>query len=273
MTEIDTPDLFLSYAGVDVYHTFKTDTDVLSTYYYTVEQFNEDAEFDVRDLPVPAGVDPSNHTLIMQAAIDASEGEFMGITTESQEPAVPVFVGIESFDAGYTLDAAEWLAVAPEDQVLALALGDEVCPDPWGGNEGADALFQWLTENHYLAASLKAYIEANPDPEGVDRHICAANGEEAMQWLVTHRPELYWKVMVKQGKAKAITGTVTETIVATRTVTTYSECDEGGVVDQETAEEAIREAAYETNLQDFAHGWDLTSESEPEVEIQDIEAA
>ena len=100
--------------------------------------------------------------------------------------------------------------------------------------------------------------------------VWSADPTEIMQYLLDTDPAAYWRLRVALGTAKTVTGEVTEEVTLSKSVTTFVEIDENGealTVD----EEAIREAAYQENLQDCSHmhGWDVHGSEVPNVEVLD----
>lgn len=75
------PEIVLEHAGITVYCCYKDGWwDRPLRYSFTTDMCErEDAEFDVRDLPVPNGVDHNDHKAIICAAIDE------GLITQFEE--------------------------------------------------------------------------------------------------------------------------------------------------------------------------------------------
>tara|TARA_B100000315_G_C14595921_1_gene599316 strand:- start:22760 stop:23254 length:495 start_codon:yes stop_codon:yes gene_type:complete len=69
------PALFMVHRGVNIFHDYKESyypVDEPMTYHYSLDVTGDDT-FDVRDLPVPEGVESNAHEDIIAAAIDSGE--------------------------------------------------------------------------------------------------------------------------------------------------------------------------------------------------------
>ena len=111
------PALFLRHAGVEVYHAWHDGC--LAQYWYSLDPDDADidedrgSQFDVRDLPVPAGLTgwdtPEGHAAIIRAAIDAS---LIGATQHKRPQPAPRRPTLQELAVlCYSVDTLyEWLA-------------------------------------------------------------------------------------------------------------------------------------------------------------------
>ncbi len=240
------PLLFCEWRTVEVFHVLKTN-DVISDYWYTVSAIgDEEYEFDVRDLPSPEGVTDHTHRLVIQSALDAGLIELPEEVSPGDADDTP-WAMCATADGADTIcvDARPFLRLAPEAMLFALAGND------WREQGETCQILHWLDAYDYKVPGL---LSRNPGAE----FVCYIGKDDAMNFLAHERSDLYWRIRVRAGTAVAVEGTVTETLVATKTVSTFAPITEDGQCD---AEAAIRKAAYQNSLQDFAHGWDLDCEN------------
>ena len=69
------PELFIEYAGISIYHTYKSgDFNDRSEHWYTTSLIEEEGfEFDIRDIKEKLKVEEDDHTIILINAIDKKE--------------------------------------------------------------------------------------------------------------------------------------------------------------------------------------------------------
>ncbi len=229
------PEAFITYKGRTVYHAYNDSPDPIE-YWYSASLCDEEGfEFDVRELPVPNGVTPDNHRLIVQSAIDAKLIKFP--EESGDEGKAPAMIVASAWSDDHRVevdfDACDYFAQASDDAICALAaIG-------WRGDLAADAVALHYQDKDYRLARLFHYLSVTALPEDHSGFECSVDRESAMAWLQKHREGLYWQVRAVEGSAVAIQASVEETLTITKFSCTYVE------IEQADSEEAVLDAAYE----------------------------
>lgn len=119
------PAVALTHRGAVVYHTYKNESaDDRNEFWYNTDYAESEVyAFDVRDLPVPAGVDPSNHALIIAHAIDNGLVAFEDEIELDEIQVGAVVEGMANPGDSVAVDVAAWLLAASQEELYELAMG------------------------------------------------------------------------------------------------------------------------------------------------------
>lgn len=278
------PELFTEYRGINIYHTYKNQcfNSILQYHYSTSQDDSEECLiFDVRDLPIPDGIKQDNHLFIIQAALDSDNQNLIDIGDQEyslSEPDSPYLVPAGVWTDDHTIevefDAALWLKDASDKDVIALAECE------WCQDYAADAVAEGVTKKYWkVSAFFSGLALINSVRNEKSGFECGVDSEAAKEYLKEHRNSLYWDVLVAEGDAVMVEGTMTETLSMkiSKTVRMPFMADFNVGPDQEPtddiefsnlAESEIRELIMEKTLFDGGHGWEYEGgDSENEVSL------
>lgn len=275
MTWIE-PEVAFSHRGIDIYHCYK-DSDALTCWYNADISEDEDYAFDVRDLPVPAGVDPDDHALIVAHAIDKGLVEFLD-EPELDPLTIEMQIAADGVDT-VTVEAAALLKSIEPKQLAQLAKAG------WGAVPFARQLAESLCKTDYLVAGFFAAL-----PEGQEVRILI-NEEQALAFLKEKHADTYWALQCALGRAVKVNGTVDEDLTVRKEVHTFVELtddqreafvelDEAGEPQLDylglcadsrliaKMHKAVRDTAYERIISDADHGWDPLRASDVRIDAE-----
>ncbi len=290
------PETLTTHRGVAIYHTYKNDSaDDRMTYWYTTDIIDgEDFTFDVRELPVPEGVEPENHALVIANAIDKGLID-LADDVEIEDPLMQVRADIrsESHHGEVEFDASAWMDQASSETIAALqATG-------WCEKALTSEIARWMDIRDYrIAAYLHQARATCPACDLSDLEVVLKK-EDAETYLDAHHPDKYGKALHLNRLAVKVTGVVNETITIRKEVTDYlpipeaefqahlkdgeaGEVNEMALIDlqkdaafDEKLASFLRERAYEQLVTgDEDHGWEVTGSEGPvidQVELHEFE--
>lgn len=273
MTWIE-PAVAFSHRGVDIYHCYKDDA-AMDYWYSTDANEDEEYDFDVRSLPVPAGVSYDNHALIVAHAIDnglldfEDEPELDSIKIELKVDAE----GVEPI----VVDAQALLDALTLDQLCQLARAD------WNCSTTGREYVEGLNAQDYQVAAFLASVPA------VQEIRIQLDAQKALAHLKSARTDVFWALQCALGRAIAVSGTVDEDLTIRKEVSTfielsdeqrkaYVELDEAGEPQVDylglcadsrliaKMHKAVRDTAYERIISDAGHGWDPLRANDVRIE-------
>lgn len=270
------PEVAFTHRGVDIYLAYK-DGAPLAHWYSTDASEQEDYEFDVRDLPVPAGVTLDNHSLIVAHAIDKGLLDFED-EPELDPRTVEMQVSAEGVET-VTVEARALLESVDHKQLVQLAKAG------WGNVTFAHQLAERLSMMDYLVAGLLAAL-----PEGEEVRI-QINADQALAFLKENHRDTYWSLLCALGQAVTVNGTVDEDLTIRKEIRTFVELTDDQrkafVELDETGEpqldylglcsdsrliaklhEAVRDAARERTISDADHGWEPSRPNDVRIEAK-----
>lgn len=260
------PEVFMEYRGVTVYHCYKQmDMNNRDPNRYTTdgqEELDSEFEFDVRKLATPNGTRHDEHQKIIQYAIDCGSLTLSG--EDEVKPRcyeIPAKISDDDYSAEESFDAADVLKDWDAGKITALA------EENWTGGNVSDHVGLEATAFDYRAAGVMDYIETANSYGKTLGYRVEIDGDAALRWLEDNQPEKYWAVMVNLGKAAPITGGIDEELTVSKHVATHVLLDDNGEIDNDAAEEAIREACYAQCIPDYPHGWETDSAGDVSVTI------
>jgi hypothetical protein len=293
MTWIE-PETLTVHRGVSVYRTYKNEcADSRLTYWYTTDLIgDEDFEFDVRELPVPEGVEPENHALVIAHAIDQSLIELSDGTDIEPENRYRVRADIRSteFYEELQFDAADWLLEAPVEAIAALQASG------WCEEATSSAMVRWLEIRNYKVGGFAHGTRTASSDNDLRGFEVVIKPEDAESFLHEYNPEKYGEVMHRNKRALKVSGVVEEVVTIEKSVSGYLLIDEpefqSCLFDSETGEDIengvldlrlnsefdeklatfLREAAYEQLITDGKHGWEVSGSEGPVIDKVDVES-
>jgi len=264
------PEVAMTIRGVEIYHTYKNEClDGVRHYWFSTDSSESpDCEFDVRDLPVPAGVADHQFKLIIAHALD---NDLIPSDYEIELDPMRVEARIEGMAnpaSGVAVDLAPWLDTASAADICIQVRGG------WGQDSRTDDIARVLQSQDYVAAGFLSEFEY-----GADAVRVVADGDKALAYLKEHREDIYWAAMCELGRAVKVTGTVTEEVTISKEVETVvllseeqlqeyvSVADDGKAeIDYlalnmdgqfaESMDQAVRDKAYLRTITDEGHDWE-----------------
>ena len=291
MTWIE-PEVLTTHRGVTVYHTYKNDCieDRMTYWYSTDPMDSEDFCFDVRELPVPDGVEPENHELIIAHALDNDLIDLADdLEVEPEEPAVKAVLRDDQTGISVAVDLAPWLDEASAETIAQIQKAD------WSGNEFAADITKWMDIRDYRVAGLAFRHREQIQDDTYKGVVIQAADVDVEQYLEENHPEKYGKALFINRLAVKFDGAVDEVITIRKYVSGYmpipepefqeclvdedtGELNETAIVDlrsdiefEEKLSKHIRDKAYEHLItEDGDHGWEVTDSEGPIVDAVEI---
>lgn len=275
MTWIE-PAVAFSHRGVEIYHSYKG-SDALEYWYSTDVSEDEEYDFDVRNLPVPAGVSPDNHALIVAYAIDNGLLDFVE-DPELDPIEVELKVNAEGVEP-IVVDACALLDAFPLGQLCDLARAD------WKSSTVGREHIEGLRSQNYQVAAFLASVAG-------EKEICIQLDEhQVLTYLKGRRTDAFWTLQCALGRAVPVSGFVDKDLTIRKEVRTFVEltdeqrqafvefdevgypqldylglCADSGLIAK--MHETVRDTAYERTISDAEHGWDLLLTNDVRIEAE-----
>jgi hypothetical protein len=252
------PEVFMEYRNVTIYHCYKQmDSESREANRYTTDVHERDDEgydFHIGDLENPAGVARDEHRKIIQYAIDCGSLTLPeGVEIGPRYYGIPATIKDSDEQTEGCFDAALVLSGWTVENLSNLM--DEDWGVGWGLGHYADLVALEASRLDYFVSDVFHFVDTANEHGDHLQYKVEIDGKAALEWLAQNQPEKYWELMLLQGKAAKISGQIVEKLALSKSVTTHVLLDEDGEIDDEVAEQAIRDACYMRTILDDDHGW------------------